>query len=240
MRAFGNITDVTPGEGFNVYVPFPDTRLVEKMMLDQCEIKLDDGRRISAKQRNTVFSLISDITAYVSNPPAAKRKQAEIEMLREMQLLYLIDLSDSEAVRRQLTMHFCSLSQIDCFSLSDIDMTTAREFIDWLVEICVQHGIPCNDTLLNRCEDVGRYLYACVAARRCAICGKKADIHEVDVVGMGRNRRKIHHAGQRVQPLCRLHHSELGTLGQQRFDERYHMEAVRLDEHLCKVLGWKI
>ena len=118
-------------------------------------------------------------------------------------------------------------------------MSTARDFIDWLVELCVIHGIPCNDTLLNRCEDVQRYLYACVANRTCAICGKRADIHEYDRVGMGRNRRKMYHEGQRVQPLCRLHHNEVDQIGQQSFDDKYHMTWICLDAHLCKVLKWK-
>ena len=95
------------------------------------------------------------------------------------------------------------------------------------------------DTLLNRCEDVERYVYACVANRRCAICGKKADIHEVDTVGMGRNRSKIGHVGQLVEPLCRGHHQEAGEIGQKSFDELYHLQPIRLDEHLCEVLGWR-
>ena len=156
-----------------------------------------------------------------------------------MQLLYLIDYADSEAVRYQLTQHYCSLINHDLFSLSDVDMSTARDFIDWLVELCVVHGIPCIDTLLNRCEDIGRYLYACVANRRCAVCGKKADIHEVEKVGSGRNRRKIHHLGQLVQPLCRIHHVEVESIGQDSFDRKYCMDAIRLDENLCNILNWR-
>ena len=123
------------------------------------------------------------------------------------------------------------------FSLSDIDMTTARDFIDWLIELCVTHDIPTNDTLLNLCEDVSRYMYSCVFHRRCCICGKKADIHEVEKVGMGRNRTKIHHLNQAVQPLCRSHHMEEENLGQKAFDEKYHLQFIRLDTNLCKKLN---
>jgi hypothetical protein len=227
------------GKNLTVIAPFSDPYLLDRKNITECEIRLDDGRRISADQRRKIFALIRDITDWVSAPGSAQRTRAEIETLRQMQLLYLIDYADTEAVRYQLTQHYCQLTNQDLFSLSDVDMSTARDFIDWLVEQCVIHGIPCIDTLLNRCEDIGRYLYACVANRRCAVCGAKADIHEVEKVGAGRNRREIHHLGQLVQPLCRKHHNEVESTGQQSFDRKYCMNAIRLDENLCEIIKWK-
>ena len=205
------------GEALTIVAPFQDGKLLERRNIIECEVYLHDGRELSPAQRN--------------------------ETLRSMQLNYLI-ATTPDNVRRQLTQHYCRLAGIDLFSLASrsdntIDMTTARDFIDWLVELCVENGIPCMDTLLNRCEDIGRYLYACVANRRCAICGEKAEIHEWDHVGTGRDRRKIHHMGQRVQPLCRGHHSEAHGKGQQTFDSKYHMAYIRLDDYLCEQLGWR-
>ena len=227
------------GKTITVIAPFSDSYLLDRKQITECEIRLDDGRTISADQRRKIFALIRDITDWVSAPGGSQRTRAEIETLRQMQLLYLIDYADTEAVRYQLTQHYCQLTNQDLFSLSDVDMSTARDFIDWLVEQCVIHGIPCIDTLLNRCEDIGRYLYACVANRRCAVCGAKADIHEVEKVGAGRNRRTINHLGQLVQPLCRKHHSEVESIGQQSFDRKYCMDAIRLDDNLCETLKWK-
>lgn len=227
------------GKTITVIAPFSDSYLLDRKQITECEIRLDDGRTISADQRRKIFALIRDITDWVSAPGGSQRTRAEIETLRQMQLLYLIDYADTEAVRYQLTQHYCQLTNQDLFSLSDVDMSTARDFIDWLVEQCVIHGIPCIDTLLNRCEDIGRYLYACVANRRCAVCGAKADIHEVEKVGAGRNRRTINHSGQLVQPLCRKHHSEVESIGQQSFDRKYCMDAIRLDDNLCEILKWK-
>lgn len=230
------------GENAKIIVPFPHPFLFERWGITDCEVIFRDGREISPTQRCKIHAIVSDITEYVSGYD--KKKMAYNETLRQMQLSYLIDISP-EAVRRQLTEHYCMLQSIDIFSLAShtqctVDMTTARDFIDWLVELCVIHGIPCQDTLLNRCEDIGRYLYACVMNRRCCICGKKADIHEVDHVGSGRNRRKISHSGQRVQPLCRIHHNEVGNMGQKSFDEKYHLDFVRLDDAACEKLGWRI
>lgn len=237
-----HITEIVDGVGFYAFVPYERTFEIERRQMTDCEVWLHDGRSLSPAQRNKIFALISDITAYVSG--LDKKRRTERETLCAMQLCYLIDTSDSEAIRRQLTYHYCELAGIDLFSLSErspdtVDMTTARDFIDWLVELCVVHGIPCNDTLLNRCEDMGRYLYACVIHRTCAICGKRAEIHEYDRVGMGRNRKKIYHEGQRVQPLCRVHHQEVDQIGQKSFDEKYHISWVKLDAEACRALRWR-
>ena len=228
------------GETLTIAAPFSNDYLLSKQGITECEIRLNDGRKLTTKQRNAIFSIVSDITDYVSQPPETERKREEIKVLRELKILYLIDITDKEEMRRILTRRYCDLSDTDLFSLSNCDMTTALEFLHWLIELCVVHGIPCHESLLSKCEDVGRYLYACVANRRCAICGAKADIHEVEKVGAGRNRRKIHHLGQLVQPLCRKHHSEVEQIGQQSFDKKYHLEAIRLDEELCKILKWKV
>lgn len=235
MELRGKIVDYD-GNAFTAVIPYGNITDYSRKGYVECTVWLEDGRTISPAQRRKIFAMVHDIGDYVSR---VKDRREYTEMLRQLQLLYIIDATDSEAIRRQLTYRFCELCDIDMFSLSDVDMTTAREFIDYMVGLCVEYDIPCNDTLLNRCEDVEKYLYLCVAKRKCAICGKKADIHEVEKVGMGNNRYKIHHLGQRVQPLCRLHHREEEAIGQKAFDDKYHMSDIRLDSYLCKVIGWR-
>lgn len=225
------------GKELTIIAPFAGTQLLERQGITECEVRLLDGRQISPAQRRKIFAMVRDIADWVT---WAKDKRQYREVLRQLQLLYLIDSTDTEAVRHQLEYHYCELLDINLFSLSNCDMSTARDFISWLIDLAVEHNIPCRDSLLNRCEDIQRYLYACVANRRCAICGQKADIHEVERVGMGRDRRTIHHLGQLVQPLCRQHHCEVDQVGQQSFDKKYHLESIRLDEYLCKKLKWSI
>lgn len=235
MEIKGLIQDYN-GEFLTIVAPFDKGYMLEQKEIIDCNISLNDGRGISTVQRRKIFALVSDIGEYVSG---ISNKREYEEMLRALKLLYIIDATDKESVRRMLTLRYCELANTDMFSLSDVDMSTARDFISWLVEMCLDYDIPTNDSLLYLTEEVGRYLYRCVAKRKCAICGKKADIHEVDKVGAGRNRRKIHHLNQRVQPLCRLHHCEVESIGQTAFDKKYHMEYIRLDKYLCKVLKWK-
>ena len=219
------------GETLTICVPFKDSDLLQQQGITECEVRLVD---ITPAQRRKIFAMVRDIADWAT---WAKDKRQYQEELRRLQLLYLIDTTDSEAVRKQLEYHYCELLDINLFSLSNCDVSTARDFISYLA---VEHNIPCRDSLLNRCEDIERYLYACVANRRCAICGKKADIHEVERVGMGRDRRQIHHLGQLVQPLCRQHHAEVDQIGQASFDKKYHITGIRLDENLCKKLRWRV
>lgn len=239
MYATGYISEIVTDKGFYAFIPFPETYLLDKRNITEVGVQLEDGRTITGSQRRKIFAIIRDITDWMNAPNPRQREKAEKEALRQMQLLYLIDSTDTEAVRYQLTQHYCALLNIDLISLSNVDMTTAGEFIDWLVELCLIHGIPCNDTLLNRCEDIGRYLYACITYKRCAICGKKAELHHVDHVGMGRKRKEIMHIGMSAQALCREHHTECHTIGQKTFDGKYHVCGIELDSYLCKILKLK-
>lgn len=215
---------------------------IQEIESDEAEVTLIGIRepQITPEQRRKIFALVHDITAFISGETTRNEIRATLCALK---LQYLMDTADEESVRFVLTDNYCRLQGIDLFSLSPnnencASRELASDFIDWLINLCVENAIPCMDTLLNRCEDVGRYVYACVANRRCAICGKKADIHEVETVGMGRKRTKIGHVGQLVEPLCREHHDEAGRIGQKSFDELHHLSGIRLDEKLCEILGW--
>ncbi len=224
------------GEKLYIIAPFANKYIIEKTKPSDVEIRLIDSRKVSAKQRNKIFALINDIGNFVSRVQSNAEYE---EMRRELQVNYIYDITDNEALRRTITKKYCDLCNMDIFSLSDCSMSTAADFIDWLVEKCIRYSIPCNDSLLYLCEDSGRYIYACVAERKCAICGKKAEIHEWEKVGMGGNRRKMHHLGQLVEPLCRHHHREEENIGQKAFDLKYIIHPIKLDEYLCGKIGWK-
>ena len=88
-------------------------------------------------------------------------------------------------------------------------------------------------------EDIPRYVWACLMNRRCAVCGRHADLHHVDVVGMGRDRKEICHIGMRALPLCREHHTEIHSIGQEDFLRRYFLEPVKIDERIADVYRLK-
>lgn len=235
----GKIVDAGP-DGLKITAPYRDWARFCTREYASVEVVLRDGRQISARQRNAIMATVHDIAAFQSG--YACRERVTDETLRELGLQYLIDRTDSDEVRYQLTLHYCFLKDLPLFSLSParencVDMTTASDFLGWLIDLCLTHGIHCNGSLLDRAEDVDRYLYGCIANKRCAVCGLKADLHHVDRIGMGNDRRKAHHLGRLAESLCRIHHQEVDSVGQDNFDEKYHMHGIALDEKLCDAHG---
>jgi len=191
----------------------PETEIERELLRKQIgkvEIRLSDGREISADQRKKVFAIIRDISIWSGHDP--------------------------EYLRQYLTWDFRSIDGLQPFSLSDVDMTTAREFITYLIDFCFYYDVPTKDTLLNQTEDIGKYLYLCLEHRKCAICNKRAEVHHVDRIGMGRDREHIVHVGLRAIALCREHHDEAHRDERALFN-RYFIYGIKLDKYLCDCLA---
>ena len=211
MILVGHVVKEADG-GAMVYVPYPPGQRKPEGCHESVGVEFVDKRRISAKQRRKAYVLISYIAAWWGYTPT--------EAMKEM--LKLMFIGEAETLRRT-------------FSLSDCDMTTARLFITYLIDFCLLHGVDVGEPLYALAEDIPRYVWACLMNRRCAVCGRKADLHHVDVVGMGRDRTEICHIGMRALPLCREHHTEIHRIGQEDFLRRYFLEPVRIDERIAKV-----
>ena len=197
-----------------VYVPYPVGQRKPEGCHESVGVEFVDKRRISAKQRRKAYVLISYIAAWWGYTP--------LEAMKEM--LKLMFVGEAETLRRT-------------FSLSDCDMTTARLFITYLIDFCILHGVDVGEPLYQLSEDIPRYVWACLMNKRCAVCGRKAELHHVDTVGMGRNRKEICHIGMRALPLCREHHTEIHRIGQEDFLRRYIVEPVKIDERIADVYG---
>ena len=105
----------------------------------------------------------------------------------------------------------------------------------------IANDIPTKVPLIEQCEDVSKYMYACTMHRKCAVCGKVADIHhcEGSRIGAGADRTTVHQLGREVLPLCRVHHTELHAMPESEFIAKYHLQKVKLDEAICKRLKFK-
>ena len=177
------------------------------------EIRLDDGRTITADQRRKIYATIRDIAEWMGDTP--------------------------DAVKLYFKWSFCGDEEHEEFSLSDVDRETASAFLGYLIDFCIQNGVPCSDPLWDRCEDVERYVYACIMTRTCCITGKKnAQIHHVDRIGMGRNRNTIVQIGMRVIPLAAEIHTMLHySGGEEDFYKKHHVEPIALTEKMCRYLS---
>jgi len=200
------------GKALTIVAPLEDDYYIVKQNITECEIRLDDGRTISSDQRKKIYATMNDIAKFTGYLP--------------------------EQVKAIWKYDFIAKTGCNYFSLSDVGMTTAREFLEYLIEFCIEQDIPTKDTLLDRSPDVARYLYCCLANKKCAICGKKAELHHVDTVGMGRNRKEICHKGMHALPLCRLHHTEFHNIGKDEFFKKYHVFGIKLDDDLCRI--WRL
>lgn len=187
-----------------------DERFVANVM--HGEIRVDDGRRISSDQRKKIYALCRDVSDYTGH---------DVEDLKE----------------NILKAGFMIKEDRDYFSLSDVDMTTARYFIEYILEFCFEWDVPLSDKTVVLAKEVNNYLYLCLRYRRCAVCGHHADIHHVDAVGSGRDRNKVDHTKLRMVALCREHHQETHTIGWLTFKSKYRVEGILLNEESLKELG---
>lgn len=181
---------------------------------DDVEVGFADGRHISAIQRRKVYSILNEIAAYAGDDTESTKTTMKFDFL----------MNRFQGIQRKM------------FSLSSVDMNTASEFIDYLIEFCVKNDIPMSISPLEYCEDIGKYVYACLMAKKCAVCGRPCDLHHVDSVGAnGGNREKINHLGLQCLPLCREHHTELHNMGNKSFMDKYHLQSVAIDTKIAKL-----
>lgn len=174
----------------------------------EVDIKVLDKRHISDQQRKFIFALCNDIGYYTGD--------------------------DTEYIRLLMQQYNANVRGIEVESLSSCNMAYANGLIDTIINFCIDREIPFSKKLLeeNQYSFTARQTYSMALKRVCAVCGRRADIHHVDAVGMGRNRKKISHVGMRALPLCREHHTECHTMGDDLFIQRYHLAPFEIDEKM--------
>lgn len=208
MHELARITGYKPvEEGTYLQIFIPGKNLmepIEEKRIRNCLVWLDDGRHISAEQRKKAYATINDIAAYTGEVP---------EVMKEW-LKYL----------------YIYRTGAEYFSFSGCSMDTAREFINVILDYALEMGIPLADFALDRTDDIGHYLYACLKLKRCAICGRPGEIHHVDAIGMGNDRRTLDDSQHRKICLCRIHHTEAHTTGFDSFSNKYKVYGIKYSE----------
>ena len=182
---------------------------------DTVRILWSDSRDRSPEQLRKAWALMGEIAEY--------QGQSKDEVYEEQKLAFSAK-----------SFELLNTKMFELFHLSDATMSEARAFISFLIEIILEYGIPTKEPLYALSDDLERYTYACLMNKRCAVCGKKPDLHHVDHVGMGYNRNEICHIGMLCLPLCREHHMEVHSIGQKAFDAKYHLVPIPIDEAIVK------
>ena len=201
------------GEGtyFSCYVP-TRLNLNEFGNLTSGDLLINDCRMISRAQQKKIYAMLGDISDYTGH---------HVEFLKSY-----------------MKSEYIAMYGGDWFSLGYVDMTTARKFIEFILHVCFEWDVPLNDKTIVLAKEVNNYLYLCLRYRRCAVCGRYADIHHHEnLVGMGMDRAKHNHEDSRYIALCRTHHTECHTIGHKTFENKYKLAAIKLNEKAIKELG---
>ncbi len=195
------ITENQTGTYLTVFVPNLQLKdyLIEKQIYG-AELRMDDGRTITADQRKKIYATLKDISTYTGYPP--------------------------EECKEWMKYYFLSRTGSNYFSLSDCSIETARDFISCILEYALENGIPLSSNALNRTDDIGRYLYHCIKHKKCCICGKTGEIHHIDAIGMGRDRQQVDDSEYQKICLCRTHHTIAHQRGQESFERMYHVYGI--------------
>ena len=135
-----------------------------------------------------------------------------------------------EIMKEIMKYEFMIRTGEEYFSLSDCSVDLAREFISMLIDFALEHGIQLSDLAINRTDDIGRYLYYCIKHKRCAVCGRPGEIHHVDTIGMGNNRKKVDDSDHRKICLCRIHHKEAHNMEMTAFEEKHKVYGITVKE----------
>ena len=214
----GQIVDYDEKRGeLVIRAKYGDIAAMDRRQYKSVTIRLDDSRPLSPDQRRSCYALIREIADWQGDDAESAKEFLKLDFLR------------SEAVE-----------MMDDFSLSNAPMSMVAAFQRWLARFILRHDIPARQSLLSFVDDVEDYTYACLIHKKCAICGKSADLHHVDAVGMGRNRNEISHLGARVLPLCREHHQEFHTIGRDTFLQKWHLPpGIEADRTILKIYRLK-
>jgi hypothetical protein len=192
------------GTDLLVHVPGQIGELLLKKGIRTAEMRLDDGRHISVAQRKKIYATIRDIADHTGYMP-----EEEKEWLK---YLHISRTGDAY------------------FGLSTCSMDTAREFINTILEYAIEHGIPLSERGVERADDIGKYLFYCIKHKKCAVCGRDGEIHHVDAIGMGRDRRTVDDSCSRKICLCRTHHTIAHQRGMRAFEQMYHVYGIVIPE----------
>lgn len=179
----------------------------------EIEIRFVDPRGFSAEQRRFVYALLGDIYAYTGEP---------IESLKD----YF--WSRYEA----LTGREISLKDVSTNTMEDVGLLA-----DIILDFIFEWDIPFKNGYEILPVNQEYYFYKCCTTRKCFLCGKKADIHHYEAVGMGNNRKHHDHTKHTFMALCREHHQEIHRLGGQNFCNKYQVKPISLNAETLKRLG---
>lgn len=213
----GKIVDVREDGTVLIEAVLPIAQIVHRQIK---EVYVDpiDSRPLSDKQRRMCYALQHAIAEWSGSTDEEIKTAFKLEFWAER----VDTLADK------------------IFSLSNAPMSLVAEFQRFLIGFIIENGVPVKRPLREYVDDIEHYTYMCLIHKKCAVCGRMADLHHVDAIGMGHDRNEVVHLGREVMSLCREHHTEIHAIGKKDFCEKYHLNGgVIADKTVLKIYGLK-
>lgn len=204
MYEVGRIQDYQVDEsGTTLKVFLPGKNYLEYLTgkhVKNCGLWIEDGRHITAEQRKKLYAMFADISACTGFLPEEQKEQCKY--------YFMIKTGNPYP------------------HLSNCSIDTASALLETTLDYAIENGYELHELLADRAENIDQALYSCLKHRKCAVCGRDGEIHHVDTIGMGNDRRRVDDSGFRKICLCRKHHSEAHTIGMQEFEKRYKVYGI--------------
>lgn len=213
----GKIVDVREDGTVVIEAVLPVAQIIHRQV-KEVYVEPIDSRPLSDKQRRMCYALINAIAEWSG--------------------------SDTEEVKQAFKLDFWA-ERVDTladkiFSLATAPMSLVAEFQRFLVGFILSNDVPVKRPLLEYVDDLESYVYMCLIHKKCVVCGRRAELHHVDAIGMGNDRTKVEHLGREVMSLCREHHTEIHTLGRTEFFGKYHFAGgIEADKTILKIYNLK-
>lgn len=197
-----------------IRAPYDDFATMDRREYQEVDVIPIDSRPLSDRQRKCCYAMLNAIAEWSG--------YALDEVKDHFKLDFIAHLEED----------------MELFSLANARMSVVAGFQRHIARFIVDNDVPTRKPMLDYVDDIEDYVYRCVINKRCPVCGRRADLHHVDAVGMGRNREEIIHEGLEVMSLCREHHTEIHTIGKAAFMARYHLTGgVIADKTICTIYG---
>lgn len=182
----------------NIY-NFMDKPITVDLLIDE-EKQIERMKQITPEQRKKIYGLLKDIATYTGD--------------------------NKENIKVATKSSFIRATEYEDFSLSNCSKDLAGDYIEFLIRLCFEAGIPLKENPAEGLDNIESYLRICLEQKKCCVCGGEGEEHHVDTIGMGRDRTKVDDSENRKMCLCREHHTEYHKIGRKNFEKKYHVYGV--------------
>lgn len=180
-------------------------------------VSIDDGRSISASQRGLLFALFADIAVAVGYGNNNRSKEKVKELMKD---------------------GYIAEANVPRFSLSNVAMNIASDFIDYVLEFTFENGVPLKFKTMEVAKECRSWSYICFKHRECTICRKaNAHVHHIEAVGQGMDRNKVDHSKIPLIMVCADHHIEAHSIGWITFSNKYHVAGIFVKVEVLRALN---